>query len=53
MHFIGHLSLQVPVWSPNLIGLDFPLAALIDITGRKKILTRAQQIYTREKLERQ
>jgi hypothetical protein len=42
MHFIGHLSLQVPVWSANLIGLDFPLIALIDITGRKKILTYTQ-----------
>jgi hypothetical protein len=51
MPFIGYLRLWVPVWSPILIGLDFPPAALIDITKRRKILTCTQDT-TRAKVER-
>jgi hypothetical protein len=52
MPFISHLSLQVPVWNPTLIGLDLPLTPLIGIARkRKKILTCTQEI-TRAKVER-
>jgi hypothetical protein len=37
------LHLRVPVGKPALIGLDLPLTALTDITGRRrKILTCTQ-----------
>jgi hypothetical protein len=40
MSSIDALSLRILVQSPTLIGLDFPLTTLIDITGkRKKFLT--------------
>jgi hypothetical protein len=49
---IGTLSLRIPVGYPTLIGLDLPLASLIDIAKkRKKILTCTQET-TRAKLER-
>jgi hypothetical protein len=49
---ISDLSLRILVQSPTLIGLDFPLATLIGITGnRKQILTCIQKT-TRAKLER-
>jgi hypothetical protein len=38
MPSIGTLSLRIPVRSPTLIGLDFPLTTLIGITGKKKQL---------------
>jgi hypothetical protein len=45
MPSIGILSLGIPVWSPTLIGLDFPLATLVGITGkRKQFLTCTQKI---------
>jgi hypothetical protein len=44
MPYIGPLSLRVPVWNPALIDLNFPLAALIDIVRRRKILTCTQKI---------
>jgi hypothetical protein len=44
------LSLQVPVRHLTLIGLDRPLAPLISITGKRKILT-CTQYTTRAKLE--
>jgi hypothetical protein len=52
MSSIGILSLGIPVRSPTLIDLDFPLATLIGITGkRKQFLTYTQKI-ARAKLER-
>jgi hypothetical protein len=45
------LSLQILVWCPTLLGLDLPLASLIDIASkRKKLLTNTLEI-TRAKLE--
>jgi hypothetical protein len=45
------LSLWVLLRHLALIGLDFPLAALIGITERRKILTFTQEIDTKTKLE--
>jgi hypothetical protein len=51
MSSIDILSLRIPVRSPSLIGLDFPLTTLVGITSkRKQFLTRTQKI-TRAKLE--
>jgi hypothetical protein len=51
MTSINALSLRFPVWSPTLIGLDFPLTTLIGIARkRKKLITSTQEI-TRAKLE--
>jgi hypothetical protein len=51
MSSIGILSLRIPVRSPTLIGLNFPLATLIGIAGqRKQFLTCTQKI-ARAKLE--
>jgi hypothetical protein len=51
MTSIGATSLRIPVRHPTLIGLDLPLASLIDIGGkRKKILTWTQET-TGAKLE--
>jgi hypothetical protein len=51
MPSIGALSLRIPVRSPTLIGLDFPLTTLVGITGkRKQFLTCTQEI-TRAKFE--
>jgi hypothetical protein len=36
MSSIGVLSLRIAVWSPTLIGLDFPLTTFIDIAGKRK-----------------
>jgi hypothetical protein len=45
MSSIDALSLRIPVGSPTLIGLDFPLTTLIGIAGkRKQILTWTQEI---------
>jgi hypothetical protein len=44
MSFIGALSLRILVWSPTLIGLDFPLTILVGITEkRKQLLTFTQE----------
>jgi hypothetical protein len=52
MPSIGILSLRIPVWSPTLVGLDFPLTTLVGIVGRRKqFLTYTQKI-ARAKLER-
>jgi hypothetical protein len=52
MSSIGILSLRIPVRSPTLIGLDFPLTTIVSITGkRKQLLTYTQKI-ARAKLER-
>jgi hypothetical protein len=51
MSSIGILSLRIPVRSPTLIGLDFPLTTIVSITGkRKQLLTYTQKI-GRAKLE--
>jgi hypothetical protein len=49
MSSIGILSLGIPVRSPTLAGLDFPLATLVG--KRKQFLTCTQKI-VREKFER-
>jgi hypothetical protein len=36
MSSISALSLRIPVWSPTLLGLDFPLTTLIGIIGKRK-----------------
>jgi hypothetical protein len=47
MPCIGALSLRIPVRSPTLIGLDFPLTTLIGIVGkRKQFLTCTQKTTT-------
>jgi hypothetical protein len=52
MTSIGALSLRIPVWHSTLIGLNLPLASLVDIAGkRKKNLTCTQET-TRAKVER-
>jgi hypothetical protein len=52
MSSIGILSLGIPVRSPTLVGLDFPLTTLVGIAGkRKQFLTYTQKI-ARAKLER-
>jgi hypothetical protein len=52
MSSIDTLSLRIPVGSPTLIGLDFPLTTLIGITGKRKQLLTCTQKTTRAKLER-
>jgi hypothetical protein len=52
MSSIGILSLGIPVWSPTLGGLDFPLAILVDITGKRKHFLTCTQKTARAKLER-
>jgi hypothetical protein len=52
MPSIGTLSLRIPVRCPTLIGLDFPLTTLIDITDKRKQLFTCTQKTTRAKLER-
>jgi hypothetical protein len=48
----GALSLRIPVRSPTLNGLDFPLTTLIGITGKRKQLLTCTQKASRAKLER-
>jgi hypothetical protein len=52
MTSISTLSLRIPVQSPTLIGLDFPLTTLIGIAGKRKQLLTCTQKTTRAKLER-
>jgi hypothetical protein len=52
MKYINALSLRIPVQSPTLIGLDFPLTTLINITGKSKQFLTCTQKTTRAKLER-
>jgi hypothetical protein len=51
MSSISVLSLRIPVQSPTLIGLDFPLTTLIGITGNKKQFLTSSQKTARAKLE--
>jgi hypothetical protein len=52
MPSIDSLSLRVPVRSPALISLDFPLTALVGIAGKRKQFLTCTQKTTRAKLER-
>jgi hypothetical protein len=51
MPSICTLSLRIPIWSPSLIGLDFPLTILIGIAGKRKQLLTCTQKTTRAKFE--
>jgi hypothetical protein len=51
MPSIDTLSLRIPVRSPPLISLDFPLITLIGITGKRKQLLTYTQKTARAKLE--
>jgi hypothetical protein len=46
------LSLRIPVKSPTLMGLDFPLTTLIGITGKRKQFLACTQKIAIGKLER-
>jgi hypothetical protein len=52
MPSIGALNLRIPVRSPTLIDLDFPLITLIDITGKRKQFLICTQKIARAKFER-
>jgi hypothetical protein len=52
MSSIGSLSLRILVWSPTLVGLDFPLTTLVGITGKREQFLTYTQKTTRAKLER-
>jgi hypothetical protein len=51
MSSISALSLRIPVRSPTLIGLDFPLTTLVGIVGKRKQFLTCTQKATRAKLE--
>jgi hypothetical protein len=51
MPSIGALSLRIPVQSPTLVGLDFPLTTLIGIAGKRKQFLTCTQKTSRAKLE--
>jgi hypothetical protein len=52
MPSIDILSMGIPVRSPTLSGLDFPLATLIGIAGKRKQFLTCTQKTSRAKLER-
>jgi hypothetical protein len=52
MSSIDILSLGILVWSPTLVGLDFPLATLVGIVGKRKQFLTCTQKIARAKLER-
>jgi hypothetical protein len=52
MPSIGILSLRIPVWSPTLVGLNFPLTTLVGIAGKRKQFLTCTQKIARAKLER-
>jgi hypothetical protein len=51
MSSIDILNLRIPVRSPSLIGLDFPLTTLVGITGKRKQFLTYTQKTTSVKLE--
>jgi hypothetical protein len=51
MPSIKTLSLRIHIWSPTLIGLDFPLTTLIGIAGKRKQFLTCTQKIARAKLE--
>jgi hypothetical protein len=48
---ISILSLRIPIRSPTLIGLDFPLITLTGIAGKRKQFLTYRQKTGRAKLE--
>jgi hypothetical protein len=52
MPSIGILSLGIPVRSPTLGGLDFPLVTLVGIAGKRMQLLTCTPKIARAKLER-
>jgi hypothetical protein len=52
MSSIGALSLRIPVQSPTLTRLFFPLTTLIGIANKRKQLLTCTQKAARAKLER-
>jgi hypothetical protein len=52
MPSISILRLRIPVQSPTLIGLDFPLTTLVGIAGKRKQFLTCTQKIVRAKLER-
>jgi hypothetical protein len=51
MPSIGTPRLRIPVWSPTLICLDFPLTTLVGIAGKRKQFLTCTQKTARAKLE--
>jgi hypothetical protein len=51
MSSVSALSLRIPVRSPTLIDLDFPLTTLVGIAGKRKQFLTCTQKTTRSKLE--
>jgi hypothetical protein len=51
MTSIGILSLRIPVRSPTLVGLYFPLTTLVGIAGKRKQFLTCTQKVARAKLE--
>jgi hypothetical protein len=51
MSSIDTLSLRIPVQSPTLISLDFPLTTLVSITGKRKQFLIYTQNTARAKFE--
>jgi hypothetical protein len=51
MPYIGTLSLRIPIQSPTLIGLDFPLTTLISIADKRTQFLTCTQKTARAKLE--
>jgi hypothetical protein len=51
MPSISTLRLRIPVRSPALIGLDFPLRTLVGIVGKRKQFLTYTQETTRANLE--
>jgi hypothetical protein len=51
MPSINTVSLRIPVRSPILISLDFPLTTIIGIAGKRKQFLTCTQKIARAKLE--
>jgi hypothetical protein len=51
MSSISALSLRIPVWSPTLIGLNFPVTTLVGITGKRKQFLTCIQKTARAKVQ--
>jgi hypothetical protein len=51
MSSIYALSLRIPVQSPTLVGLDFPLTTLVGIAGKREQFLTCTQKIARAKLE--
>jgi hypothetical protein len=51
MSSIGTLSLRIQVWSPTLVGLNFPLTTLDGIAGKRKQFLTYTQKTTKAKLD--